>query len=168
MDEWVWGIDPSTRRVAIGWVGADRGAAVRDFGSKRGAMRLAHIYQETFDFALELAAERPPLAVWVEQASGARPNPQLLYAVGVIQAAVFAALSPLQAFPLSVDTIPSATWKKQATGFGRRTPDEYLAWAQTNGYEGDDFDCAAALGVATAAGRMISFGPALAQLTMAA
>lgn len=159
MDEWLWGVDPSTRRVAIGWVGADQGAAVRDFEVKRGAARLAHIYQATHDFALELAAERPPLAVWVEQASGARPNLPLMYAVGVIQAAIFAALRPLQAFPLSVDTIPSSTWKKQATGFGRRTPEEYLAWANQNGYAGDDFDCAAAFGVATAAGRMISVRP---------
>lgn len=152
-----WGIDPSTQRVAIAWNGPELGVAVKPFRRSRHAERLDNIYEVTYAFAQQLAGMFPPLVVWVEQASGARPNLPLMYSVGVVQAAVFGALKDMWAFPVWVETVPSGTWKKVATGRGNAKPPEYLAWARLNGYQGLDLDEAAAWGVAMACRRSVAF-----------
>lgn len=164
-----WGVDPSTERVAFAYACEGRRAAyTASFPSLSGGARLAAIWRETARTALYLLEECGwpiPGLVWVEQPSGDRPNPALSYATGVIMGGVFEAL------PMStVETVPSATWKKLATGYGAhykptkkklgRTPvfGDYgvAVWARANGYEGFSWDEADALGIAEAARREIA------------
>jgi hypothetical protein len=70
----------------------------------------------------------------------------------------------------AVETVPSATWKKAATGYGAhykptkkklgRTPvfEDYAVarWARENGYEGSSWDECDALGIAEAARREVA------------
>lgn len=164
-----WGVDPGVERVAFGYVyGARRTAATASFPVLSGGARLAAIWRETARMAsalaLEYAWERPGL-VWVEQPSGDRPNPALSYATGVIMAAIADALPHAV-----VETVPSATWKKAATGYGAhykptrkklgRTPrfEDYgvAQWAAANGYAGSSWDECDALGIAEAARREVA------------
>lgn len=157
-----YGIDPGTTRVAIAVVGQDLKAVTTSVIPKRdGGGRLAAIYAETIAACLELAQRFPAGLAWVEQPSGKHDNPSLSYATGVIQAAVYAGLG------CPVETVPSATWKLQATGFGahRKTRKEggrFVAlpfeeygvakWATGQmGYAGRSLDEVDAIGIAVAA-----------------
>ena len=174
-----WGIDPSSTRVAVGAAAVEpsdgsvhRWTALRPFPTVDGAQRLSVIYEETKDFVADLVRcnRRPPGLVWIEQPSGARENPNLSYAVGVTVAAVYDGLYDVTGFPPRVEMVPSATWKKLATGFGGhwkptkkklgRTPvfEDYgiARWARANGYAGDSWDEADALGIAEAARREVA------------
>jgi hypothetical protein len=168
-----WGVDVSVARVSIAHVTPERtrGARTASFATLEGGGRLAHIWAETGLLAASLIRDgwALPGLVWVEQPSGARPNPSLSYAVGVVMGAVADALARVTAERVRVETVPSATWKKQATGFGRhdkptrkklgRAPlfEDYgvAKWARANGYRGDSWDECDALGIAEAARRSV-------------
>jgi hypothetical protein len=164
-DSW-WGVDPSTLRVAIASVSPEgrHGVSTRSFPTRTGGRRLAVILYETRLLARSLidAGEVPGVIV-VEQPSGKVQNLQLVYAVGVITAAV-AEAAPSAA----VKTVVSSRWKSIACGKGdiykpKRekgrpppAPEGYgvLRWARdTFGYAGSSWDAADALGVANYAWR---------------
>ena len=157
------GVDPSTKRVAVGWQG---GAATRSFPTHvRGGARLSGIYRETRYFAADLCEllPGPPAFILVEQPSGKTPNPQLVYAVGVIQAAMFDGIwSKLGRQPW-VETISSSEWRKLATGRGdagysnRGGKPELVRLARENGYQGSSEDEAEAFLIALAARRLVRF-----------
>jgi hypothetical protein len=163
-----WGVDPGTERVAFAYAYEGRRAAFSaSFPDLKGGARLAAIWRETARVVLELlVGDWPwPGLVWVEQPSGERPNPALSYAVGVIMAAI-----ANQVPQAAVETVPSATWKKAATGYGAhykptkkklgRPPrfEDYAVarWARENGYEGSSWDECDALGIAEAARREVA------------
>jgi len=87
-------------------------------------------------------------------ASGRFPNPHLVSAYGVIQAALYGALSDTYKHPVSVVPITSGSWKKAAVGAGAAGKPEVLEWAQANGYEGNHQDSADAWAIARA-GRVL-------------
>lgn len=169
-----WGVDVSVSRVAIAYASFEGLGAARTapFPVLSGGARLGHIWAETSLLVAELVRDGWPLpgVVYVEQPSGARPNPALSYAVGVIQAAVFDALQRATARNVLVETIASASWKKAATGFGRHDKptrktlgrpvafEDYgvARWARANGYAGTSWDEADALGIAEAARRTVA------------
>lgn len=137
---WVWGVDVSTKRLAIGCDGPDVSVHLREFDPrlKTGA-RLCEIYRWTRNFAAELAKDRPPLFVWVEQPAsyGRIVEPQLMYAVGVVQAALYDALEQRNAFPTEVRTVAVAEWKKASVGHGNADKAQVLEWAKADGFETD-------------------------------
>lgn len=157
-----WGVDASTRRVAVAAVDADgtrRGEVVSveqgpSRSGGRSVRRLAAIYEATRELCSELRrGHAPPGVVVVEQAAGfgKRPNPELAYAVGAVMAALVGALPHTH-----VETVPSATWKLAVCGFGgikKPKPterEEYavLVWARGVGYEGGSWDLADAYAIA--------------------
>lgn len=173
----IWGVDPSSTRVAIAWIdtvtGA-RGVRIVPFAGLMGAARLAEIERVTQEFVdeiLENGAPAPGL-VLCEQPSGSNQsvNLPLIMAVGVIQAAVYAALARCLGSPVVVETITSSWWKKRACGrgdiykptkkkLGRPTVfmDYGVAvWARENGYDGLSWDEADAWGIAEAARRDVT------------
>jgi Holliday junction resolvasome RuvABC endonuclease subunit len=101
---------------------------------KTGA-RLATIYESDAPLAQELAAERPPLFVWVEQPAsyGRVVEPALMYAVGVVQARSMPRCSSALEHPTEVRTIAVAEWKKAAVGFGNAKKHQVLEWAKRDG-----------------------------------
>jgi hypothetical protein len=161
-----WGVDPSTQRIALAGVDG-RGVWSRElpFAPLRdGVERLNAIYEATRKMIVGVATCVPwPGVVWVEQASGSSRNLPLEYAVGVIQAAVFAGLLDVCGRAVRVEAVASASWKKIACGHGdiykpkRGDAREYevLSWARANGYEGRSWDQADARGIAVAASREI-------------
>lgn len=137
--------------------------STRSFPSRTGGRRLAVIHYETRLLARSLVeAGEAPAVIVVEQPSGQTPNLQLVYAVGVIMAAV-AEVTPAAV----VETVPSSTWKRVACGKGNifkpkrergrpaPAPGEYavLRWARALGYTGSSWDESDAMGVADYAWR---------------
>lgn len=169
-----WGVDPGTLRVSIAWrdaAGENTGATTRSFPRfPDGGERLIHIHRETRQLAYDLTAaaygETPaagrPGFVWVELPAG-KPNPQLAYAVGVIQAAVYSGIHAAIGRSVTVEDVPSSTWKKTATGRGdagskrRGGKAEIVQWARENGWTGTVEDEADAWGIALAASRTVRF-----------
>jgi hypothetical protein len=166
------GVDPGTKRVSVALAGRESMRCVtRSFPRADGARRLAFIYAETFELVRSL--EPQPGFAFVEQPSGKSPNPNLVYAVGVIAAAVYAGLHNLamsRGAPAPVvEMIPSATWKKVACGRGdlwkpkasaeRPEFESYAvaAWARENGFAVSSWDEADAAGIAVAARRTVRF-----------
>lgn len=137
---WVWGVDVSTKRIAIACHGPDSTVRLREYGAKlRTGARLSEIYAAVVVLARDIAEARPPLFVWVEQpaAYGRMPEPQLMYAVGVAQAAIYAALEQRHEHPTEVRTIAVAEWKKRAVGHGNAKKYQVLDWAKNDGLETD-------------------------------
>lgn len=162
---WWWGVDPSTRGVSIAYVNAKgrRGVRTMPFAAGEGPARLAQILSLTRSNTgwLCLRGFNPGI-VLIEQPSGKQDNPTLLYAVGVIQGAIAAALAEVYGREIRCEAVTSAHWKKVACGRGniykpKRRGDPYgvLTWAQANGYRGSSWDEADALGVAECARREI-------------
>lgn len=178
---YVWGVDVSTKRIAISFISPDesrQGVVARDFPKdvETGA-RLSAIYQVTCDLVGELAELRPALIVFVEQpaAYGRMPEPQLMYAVGCVQAAIYWELVDRNPHPTAVRTIPVANWKKTAIGHGNAKKHHVLTWAKQHEFESDhvcardarqkdglvkwcghpDHDSADAWAIATAGARII-------------
>lgn len=158
------GIDPGTTRVAVASVTADgiRGVSQVAFPAQEGGERLASIYSRTVALVRDVVAlDIGPGVVVVEQPSGSQPNPPLSYAVGTIMAAAFRGVLLATGFPVVVETVPSATWKKVACGHGgirkpkSKADGEYgvLEWARGMGYVGDSYDEADAWGIAEYARR---------------
>jgi hypothetical protein len=120
-----WGVDSGTKRVAIAYVAADGawGARSAEFSPTEGPERLSDIYASTRRLAASIAvpgivehSPRPGLILF-EQPSGQYDNPPLLYAAGVIQAAVWDGLGDWSP-RARMEQIPSARWKKLACGRG--------------------------------------------------
>jgi Holliday junction resolvasome RuvABC endonuclease subunit len=65
---------------------------------------------------------------FVEQPSGRFRAPQLVYCVGVVQAALFEALGGVPVW-----TIPSSAWKKRTIGQGNCTKPQVRAWVDRLG-----------------------------------
>lgn len=172
-----WGVDPSSVRVAVAWIGPDdRGVEMASFPSIPGAPRLSAIYEETRRLAAELAAVAPPGVVLVEQPSGPTSrgvNHELEFAVGVIMAAVYDGVRAALGRGVKVRMVTGSWWKARALGDGRISKtrklegkakrqawpqDEYpvLVWARLNGYEGSSWDEADAIGIAEAGHREIA------------
>jgi hypothetical protein len=170
-----WGVDSSTRGVSVAHVAADGAWGVRSatFAPLEGPHRLSDIYAETRRLVAplrDLYSWPLPGLVLFEQASGAHDNPPLLYALGAIQAAVWDGLGTL-APATRMEMVPSATWKKRATGrgdvykptkkkLGRRPVFEdygVAVWARDElGYAGDSWDECDALGMAVAGRRLVT------------
>lgn len=122
----VWGVDVAISHLAF---------AVADLASdtievetlitrtdEREGARLGLLDRRLRIYASQLARRYPPACVWIEQPSGKFRSPQLLYATGVIQAALFEALA------VPVWTIPSGKWKKRAVGYGNASKDQVRFW----------------------------------------
>jgi hypothetical protein len=164
-----WGVDPSTVRLSVAFVTPEgrRGVRTVPFARAGGPARLSEIYAQTRLFALEgwVHAGFPlPGLVLVEQPSGKMENPNLSYAVGVIQAALYDGLYSMIDRPVQIETCTSSWWKKRACGRGnifkpkKRDMDPYgvLTWARQNGYAGSSWDEADAWGIAEAARREVA------------
>jgi hypothetical protein len=162
-----WGVDVRKELLTVGTVGQDLSRTVDRLplgvdGPSRGERLFRGERQVERLVEAMLGEGRPvPGAVWVEQASGQHPNPDLLYVVATATASFYRALRNVLGYPVFVDTVPSATWKAAtvggrvskkdpATGKEWRPKDRYpvLVWARTVGYEGSDWDDADAYGVA--------------------
>jgi hypothetical protein len=160
-----WGVDPSTVRIALATIDpcGRRGVSQEAFSGEPGAERLASIYTRTFTLAAQTSAILPPGVIVVEQPSGARPNPSLSYAVGVIIAALHAGVPGRP----HVEMVSSSRWKSIACGHGGiRKPkptsgEEYgvLTWARELGYTGSSWDDADAMGVAEYGRRTFALEP---------
>ena len=135
----VWGVDPSTKRIAIAWTGAEPGVRTLELPELRGGERLAWLETNLRSFAAGLMTEdsaRVPAAVWVEQPFAvSHVEPKLYYAVGVTMSALSAAVQCFNPDSI-VEDIPVPTWKSLALGNGAAPKPLVLAWAQSRGYEG--------------------------------
>ena len=168
-----WGIDPSTQRVSVAYSASIDGEVRRDvrtvpFAPGEGPARLSAIYDATRAFvvqcvSLDYGAFPLPGVVLIEQPSGKMDNPNLSYAVGVIQAAVYDGLHDLLARAPHIETVTSSHWKKVACGRGdlykpksRSGYYEVLVWARRHGYAGSSWDEADAMGIADCARREIA------------
>jgi hypothetical protein len=166
-----WGVDPSTTRVSVAYVWREgaRGVRTVPFARVEGPARLSEIYAQTRFIAADLVTTRfgafpTPGLVLVEQPSGKMENPNLSYAVGVIQAALYDGLYSALGRAAQIETCTSSWWKKRACGRGnlykpkRGDPEPYgvLTWARQNGYAGASWDEADAFGIAEAARREVA------------
>lgn len=168
---YVWGVDPSSRKLAVAWDGPGCGVEKRLFTYpvEQGGERLADIYDVTLEMASELAARVPPLYVFVEDTNVYSKFAETISweAAGVIQAALWTALRGVFEFPVKVGKVSTAQWKKFALGAGRghAKKHEVLAWARSAGYEGSDQDEADAWAIAAAGRKLLE--PAPEQLKLA-
>lgn len=175
---YVWGIDPSTLRLAIAWEPAvgtratERGVTMRSFTrvTNDPAKRLSLIWRETLEAVNALWPKCPPGFVFIERPSGTITNLEFVQAVGAITAAVHTALwHYMQQTP--VEFVQSSSWKLLACGHGGlRKPKKVrgapappfeaypvAAWARENGYAGSSWDECDAIGIAVAARRTVRF-----------
>lgn len=180
-----WGVDPSTRRVAIAGVSRaangslDRWARSAAFAPVDGPQRLHDIREATYELVATMVAPdlpglamSPPGLVLVEQPGGEHRNYELFYATGVIVEAIDAALL-LYGLRAQIEMVMPAWWKKAACGRGNiyktmRVPgrskpvpvpfEEYgvLVWARANGYRAHSWDEADAWAIAEAARRTVA------------
>jgi hypothetical protein len=168
-----WGVDGSTLRIALAGVSRrsdgvlDRWVKMRPFNPLEGAARLSEIYSATRGFVASVATCCTwPGVVMVEQPSGSKQsvNLPLIYAIGVMTTAIYDALVDVTGRAPRMASCTASWWKKRACGRGdlykpkRGSGDQYgvLVWARQNGYMGDSFDEADALGIAEAARREVA------------
>jgi hypothetical protein len=155
-----WGVDSSTKRVAVGVVDA-AGARFGDIVSLpavEGAERLARIHSATVTICEILGRIAEPGVIVVEAAAGfgKRPNPELAYAVGAVLAGIGAACPDV-----CVQMVIGSKWKLEVCGFGGikkpkpTAKEEYavLRWAREQGYTGSSWDEADAWAIADFARR---------------
>lgn len=172
-----WGVDGSTRGVAIGVTTTDdpprRAVRTAPFPRLNGPPRLSAIYADSRALAMTLAERYPPGLILIEQPSGSSQvvNHELEYAVGVIQAAVYDGVFQALGHGARIETVVSSWWKAKACGKGniyktekvngRKRPvalEEYgvMRWARLNGYQGSSWDEADALAIAEAGRRDVA------------
>jgi Holliday junction resolvasome RuvABC endonuclease subunit len=164
----VWGIDPSTRRVALAILGPS-GFELRSLSlpTAEGAQRLALARAALVPWFEAAAREHSPAWLWIEQpfARAKRVHPASYFMLAVVMEAAYTTLG------LSANLIDPSSWKKQALGPGHgfaKKP-EILRWAQGHGYTGQCGWCepdrckggpahdeSDALGVATAGAVLVS------------
>lgn len=166
----VWGIDPSTQRVAVAQLDPMPGAVVSGTsircytlsleqsslgGAKARAARLSKARAVLVPWFQRIGVgEALPHTVALEEPFGAmyqgkRQTPVIgLEFQGMILGALWEAFG----LAANLELVSPSTWKKAALGAGSgfAKPPAYLAWARSAcGYEGELEDEAAALGVAT-------------------
>jgi Holliday junction resolvasome RuvABC endonuclease subunit len=126
-EEYVWGVDVAVQHLAFAFAPVDNGPIVTETltagTDAREGQRLGLLDRQVRIYAQQVAVSFPPQCVWVEQPTGRFPKPQLMYAAGVVQAALFEALA------CPVWTIPVATWKQRTVGKGNATKSDVFAWA---------------------------------------
>lgn len=144
-----WGVDSSTKRVAIGVVTAEglRRGGIESVPTLAGAERLVAIRDATVALCERLLDDPAnwPGVIAVEQAAGfgKRPNVELAYAVGAVLCGVGAGAPRTH-----VEMVVGSKWKLEVCGFGgikKPKPtekEEYavLGWARNVGYGGDSWD----------------------------
>ena len=154
--EYVWGVDPALSRLAVAFAAVDSDTVdVRTLISRteeREGARLGLLDSQVRIWARQLAGTYPPACVWVEQASGRFPNPQLAYCVGVVQAALYEALG------VPVWSIPSGKWKRSSVGYGNASKAQVGAWVDRLGIEVHGQDEADAVAIACAGRAMLRAG----------
>lgn len=151
-----WGVDTSTKRIAIGCVEAEglRTGRVLSVPGLEGARRLEAIRLATVELCDELAPGpwRPGVIVVEEPAGfGKRPNPELAYAVGAVLCGLAGALPGT-----CVQFVASSKWKLEVCGYGAikkpkptdREAYAVLEWARDAGYTGSSWDEADAWAIA--------------------
>lgn len=151
LDDFVWGIDPSTLRVACAVV--RRGLEGWDTLSlPKGDLvpRLAGSHSVLARWFVELAERWPPAVVWIEEPFGhgrAKVHPNSERTFGV----VLAALSFGVGRGTPVEFVSPSSWKAGAMGKGNgfATKDRVMSWARAGGYSGALEDEADAVGIAT-------------------
>jgi hypothetical protein len=163
-----WGVDASSRGVAIGWraPGGAHGVVEAPFMSPVTPQTLARSFLDVRALASDLARveERQPGFVMVEKAAapgGRGPNYELLYALGVVQAGLHAGIVLGTASPPAWDLqLIASSWKKGVLGNGgirKPKPKDVRAgatyavhdWAVLNGFEvGSSWDKADACAIA--------------------
>lgn len=154
MSEFVWAVDPAVSRLAFAF--ADVASPAVDVETlitrcdAREGERLGLMDRQVRIYARQAAGRYPPACVWVEQASGRFPNPQLAYSVGVVQAAIFEALGGIPVW-----TMPSGTWKRRTVGRGNATKPQVRAWVQALGVAARSQDEADAVAIACAGRAML-------------
>jgi Holliday junction resolvasome RuvABC endonuclease subunit len=158
----VWGVDPSTKRISVACV--HRGLEWTETLSlprvKDPLRRWGWFYHELTEWLPKLWVRSAPSHVFVEEPfapTDRRQQPTSYYLMGVLWAALAASV------PAGVQfrEVGPGTWKKNAMGegHGAAKPPEYMAWArEVAGYAGVIEDEAAAIGVATAGGVIVSGG----------
>lgn len=149
----VWGVDVAVSRLAFAFAPDDGGAIeVETLVTKCKATegeRLGLLDRQVRIYARQAAGAYPPAVVWVEQPSGRFRAPQLVYATGVVQAALFEALS------CPVWTVPSATWKQRTVGRGNATKEQVAAWVSARSSTPASQDEADAYAIAAAGRAMV-------------
>jgi hypothetical protein len=158
---WVWGVDVAVERLDFAFIhrsGAYQINHVAVPPNLKGAARLASLYTCVGQFAHVMRAFCPPLIVYVERPTGQHPNPALDHAAGVAQASIYDALAAYWPFPVDVQLVAIADWKKKIGLSGNAGKPEVAAWAAERGYEGRQ-DGADALGVAACAALECGHGP---------
>jgi len=123
---YVWAVDPAVSKLAFAFAsltdpGIDVTTLITGNDTTEGE-RLGLLDRQVRIFARQCAGAWPPAVVWVEQASGRFQKPQLLYSIGVVQAAIFETLR------CPVWTVPSGKWKRTALGRGNATKEQIAAW----------------------------------------
>lgn len=153
MSEFVWAVDPAVRRLAFAFADTVSPAVhvetLRTDSEAREGQRLGWLDRQVRIYARQAAARFPPAVVWVEQPSGRFPSPQLSYAVGVVQAALYESLA------CPVWTMPSSTWKKRTVGVGNATKQQVLAWVARLAVDAGSQDEADAVCIALAGRAML-------------
>ncbi len=153
VSEHVWAVDPALARLAFAFADVDSDAVEVETlitrTTEREGARLGLLDRQVRIYARQAAGRYPPACVWVEQASGRFHSPQLSYAVGVIQAALFETLA------VPVWTIPSSAWKKRTVGVGNATKPQVRAWVDRLGVAVRSQDEADACGIAVAGRAML-------------
>jgi Holliday junction resolvasome RuvABC endonuclease subunit len=153
---YVWAVDPGIAVQAVAFADVDTPAVeVRTLitrTTEREGARLGLLDRQLRIAARQWAGTFPPEVVWVEQPSGRFRNPQLSYAVGVIQAALFEALG------VPVWSIPSSAWKRRTVGVGNATKPQVRAWVDRLGVDVDSQDEADAVAIACAGRAMMLSG----------
>jgi Holliday junction resolvasome RuvABC endonuclease subunit len=154
--EYVWAVDPAVSRQAFAFAPVD-GAEIEvetchtDSEAREG-QRLGWLDRQIRIYARQRAAEFPPAVVWVEQPSGRFRNLSLVYATGVLQAALFETLG------VPVWTIPSSTWKQRTVGAGNASKAHVAAWVLAQGANVGGQDEADAYAIAAAGRAMLNAG----------
>lgn len=152
----MWGFDPGLAVQAVAFADvASPALEVRTLitrTTEREGARLGLLDRQLRIAARQWAGEFPPEVVWVEQPSGRFTNLQLVYAVGVIQAALFETLA------VPVWSIPSGAWKRRTVGVGNATKPQVRAWVDDLGVEVDGQDQADAVAIAYAGRAMLLSG----------
>lgn len=160
----VYGVDPSTRRISVACVkdGLEWAQTLSLPLVKDKQRRYGQWYRALVPWIADLSWGGPgfPSHVYVEEPfmpRDRRQPPASYYLMGVLWAALETAL------PLNVrfEEISAPAWKKRAMGEGKGAakPEAYMAWARdVAGYTGSIEDEAAAVGIATAGGVIVSGG----------
>lgn len=109
----VWGCDWSLKTgVALAWRRDRTIHTMRlDASGEKGAERLAGLYLAASSAATIAALSGLPTAVYVEQAVG-QPNPRLLEAQGVVQAALWSTLVGRTPHPPNVWLLRATEWRQ--------------------------------------------------------